>query len=73
MLKGITARKLFMTYPELKTSLKKGVLWNHSYYVETIGSVSEENICKYIEKKMLTDIYRGEFNHRNVVIKENCV
>lgn len=24
-------------------------LWNHSYYVETIGSISEENIKKYIE------------------------
>ena len=51
MLKGITARKLFMEYPELKRSLKKGVLWNHSYYVETIGSVSEENIKRYIEKQ----------------------
>ena len=27
----------------------KGELWNHSYYVETIGSVSEENIRRYIE------------------------
>lgn len=51
MLKGITARKLFMRYPQLKTKLWKGVLWNHSYYVETIGSVSEENIRKYIEKQ----------------------
>jgi putative transposase len=51
MLKGITARKLFMVYPQLKNQLSKGVLWNHSYYVETIGSVSEENIRKYIEKQ----------------------
>ena len=51
MLKGITARKLFMKYPELKKRLWKGVLWNHSYYVETIGSVSEENIRRYIEKQ----------------------
>ncbi|MGN8767979.1 transposase, partial [Blautia massiliensis (ex Liu et al. 2021)] len=29
--------------------LWKGELWNHSYYVETIGSVSEENIRRYIE------------------------
>ena len=26
-----------------------GELWNHSYYVETVGSVSEENIRRYIE------------------------
>ena len=43
-LKGITGRKLFEKYPELRTKLWKGQLWNHSCYVETIGSVSEENI-----------------------------
>lgn len=48
-LKGITGRKLFEKYPELRSKLWKGELWNHSYYVETIGSVSEENIRRYIE------------------------
>lgn len=48
-LKGITGRKLFEAYPELRGQLWKGQLWNHSYYVETIGSVSEENIRRYIE------------------------
>lgn len=51
MLKGITARKLFMEFPELKLKLRKGVLWNLCYHVETIGSVSEENIRRYIEKQ----------------------
>lgn len=51
MLKGITGRKLFYEHPEIKAKLHKGELWNHSYYVETIGSVSEENIRKYIEKQ----------------------
>lgn len=50
-LKGITGRKLFQEYPELRDNLWKGELWNHSYYVETIGSVSEENIKRYIEKQ----------------------
>ena len=50
-LKGITGRKLFEIYPELRSRLWKGELWNHSYYVETIGSVSEENIRRYIEKQ----------------------
>lgn len=50
-LKGITGRKLFEAYPELRSELWKGELWNHSYYVETIGSVSEENIRQYIEKQ----------------------
>lgn len=48
-LKGITGRKLFEAYPEIREQLWKGQLWNHSYYVETIGCVSEENIRKYIE------------------------
>lgn len=51
MMKGISGRKLFELYPELRTKLWKGELWNHSYYVETIGSVSEENIRRYIEKQ----------------------
>lgn len=50
-LKGITGRKLFEKYPDLRAKLWKGELWNHSYYVETIGSVSEEAIRKYIEKQ----------------------
>ena len=48
-LKGITGRKLFECFPEIRKQLWKGELWNHSYYVETIGSVSEENIRRYIE------------------------
>lgn len=49
MLKGITGRKLLYELPEIKQHLWKGELWNPSYYVETIGSVSEENIKRYIE------------------------
>jgi putative transposase len=48
-LKGITGRKLFEQFPEIRQKLWRGELWNHSYYVETIGSVSEENIRRYIE------------------------
>lgn len=50
-LKGITGRKLFEQFPDLRTKLWKGELWNHSYYCETIGSVSEENIKRYIERQ----------------------
>ena len=50
-LKGITGRKLFERYPMIQKQLWKGELWNHSYYVETVGSVSEDAIRKYIEKQ----------------------
>jgi len=51
MLKGISGRLLFMNYPELKEQLWKGHLWNSSFYIETIGSISEEAIKKYIERQ----------------------
>lgn len=51
MIKGISGRKLFMKFPELKHKLWKGHLWNPSYYIETIGSISEEAIRKYIENQ----------------------
>lgn len=50
-LKGITGRHLMMEYPEIKKQLWNGHLWNGSYFAETIGSVSEENIRKYIERQ----------------------
>jgi Transposase and inactivated derivatives len=49
MLKGISGRMLLMKHPELRKQLWKGHLWNSSFYLETIGSVSEEAIKKYIE------------------------
>jgi putative transposase len=51
MMKGISARKLFIEFPEIKQLLRKHKLWNSSFYIETIGSVSEENIIRYIEKQ----------------------
>lgn len=51
MLKGISGRWLMMRYPELKQQLWKGNLWNSSFYIETIGSVSEEAVKMYIEKQ----------------------
>ena len=42
-------QELFERFPEIRNQLWKGELWNHSYYVETVGSVSEEDIRRYIE------------------------
>lgn len=50
-LKGTTGRKVFEKFPMLKQKLRKGHFWNPSYYVETIGSVSEENIRRYISRQ----------------------
>ena len=45
---NIVSVPLFEAYPDLRQKLWKGQLWNHSYYVETVGSVSEDAIRKYI-------------------------
>lgn len=50
ILKGSTARKLFVIFPELKKQLWGGHLWSPSYYVGTAGNVSSETIQKYIER-----------------------
>lgn len=49
MLKGISAKKLFLQHPELTQSLWNNHLWNPSTYVETIGHISDETVRKYIE------------------------
>ena len=51
MSKGISGRLLLYEFPELQKKLWKGELWNPSYYVETVGSVSEENIRRYIQNQ----------------------
>lgn len=50
ILKGSTARKLFVKFPELKKQLWGAHLWSPSYYVGTAGNVSSETIQKYIER-----------------------
>ncbi|HHY20288.1 MAG TPA: IS200/IS605 family transposase [Bacilli bacterium] len=51
MLKGISGRKLFLQFPEIKQKLWKGRLWNSSFYIETVGSISEETIKRYIQNQ----------------------
>ena len=51
MMKGISGRLLLKEYPGLSEELWNGELWNPSYYVETIGSISEETIRKYIQNQ----------------------
>jgi putative transposase len=45
-LKGYTSYMLRKKFPFLKVYKS---LWTHSYYVETIGFISEKSIKKYIE------------------------
>ena len=51
MMKGISGRLLLKEFPEISKELWNGELWNPSYYVETIGSVSIEAIREYIQNQ----------------------
>lgn len=46
-LKGYTSFKLRDEFPHLKKRIP--TLWTRSYYVETIGHISESTIIRYIE------------------------
>ena len=48
-LKGCTSRILRQEFKELRTRLP--VLWSRSYYVGTVGYVSEAAVRKYIENQ----------------------
>ena len=58
-LKGISAWQLFRKCPELQTSHRKKQdrhLWSPSYYVESIGTVNEQAVAKYIDDQRRKEV-----------------
>ena len=51
IIKGNTARRLFIKHPELKTKLWGGHLWNPSYCIVTVSDRSFEMVRHYIESQ----------------------
>jgi putative transposase len=49
ILKGVSAKILFETHPSLRDSWTKGHLWSPSYYLGSVGHVSQATVKKYIE------------------------
>ena len=47
--KGNTSRTLRQEFPELRRRLP--TLWTRSYYVESVGHISESVVRKYIEEQ----------------------
>ena len=48
-IKGVTAREMFLRFPEIKRLLWGGELWEDGYCVRSVGNkVSEEVIQRYI-------------------------
>lgn len=48
ILKGNSARHIFMQFPELKSQLWGGNLWNPSYFVATVSDTTRLQIEEYI-------------------------
>lgn len=58
-LKGISAWQLFRECPELRSNYwkKQGRhLWSPSYYVESIGTVNEQAVAKYIDDQRQKEV-----------------
>ena len=51
VLKGNTARWLFMAHPEIKAQLWGGHLWNPSYFVATVSGRTLEQVKEYIDSQ----------------------
>lgn len=51
ILKGNTARWLFLAHPEIKKQLWGGHLWNPSYFVATVSDRTLEQVKTYIDNQ----------------------
>ena len=51
ILKGTSARHLFMFHPDLRKSLWGGHLWNPSYFVATVSDNTTAQIEEYIRSQ----------------------
>lgn len=63
-LKGISGRKTLEQYPEIKSQLVNGELWNHSYFCETVGQISDICVQDYLarqKKFLLRKVLKGSY------------
>ena len=50
-MKGVSARFIMKSFPELKEQLWDGHLWNPSYFVATVSENTETQIREYIQRQ----------------------
>ncbi len=53
--KGAAAREWFKLHPEDKQKLYKGHLWAPSFFIQTVGAVSQETINEYVENQLIKE------------------
>ncbi|MDZ7795676.1 MAG: IS200/IS605 family transposase [Candidatus Marinimicrobia bacterium] len=67
IVKSITARGMFVQYPEIKTKLWGGNLWTSGYFANTVGQYGNEAVIrKYIEKQGKNKEYRKVYKDQLV-------
>ena len=66
VIKSISARESFKLFPDIKKRyFWGGKLWTQSYYVETIGNMTEDSIRKYVQNQLVEldkkEVYGSQF------------
>ena len=59
LVKSITAKEIFLRYPEVKKKLWGGEFWSDGYYVSTVGKHGNETaIGKYVKEQGVEKEYK---------------
>lgn len=53
--KGAAAREWFKLHPEDKQKLYKGHLWSPTFFMQTVGVVSQETVMDYVENQLTNE------------------
>lgn len=56
--KGAAAREWFKLHPEDKQKLYKGHLWSPSFFMQTVGVVSQKTTTEYVENQLTKEPHR---------------
>jgi putative transposase len=65
VIKGITAREIFASCPEVKEQLWGGEFWTEGYYISTVGQHgNEQMISKYIKQQGRGEEYKQLHNQQ---------
>ena len=56
--KGAAAREWFKLHPEDKQKLYKGHLWAPSFFMQTVGVVSQETVIEYVNNQLTNEPHR---------------
>jgi len=77
--KGISARRLFLMFPELRKRLRRGHLWSRGKFVRSVGNVTADTIKHYIaksqgswEKALWVDEFGHSSKHRKTIGFSSC-